>query len=384
MKFPEKLQTLEEELEDEDDSEWAERELNHYTEQEDKWRDRIATLEGNYSAAVQAENRFLGGKQVQRAIQFFREVMIESLPDPYELRDVVPSVTGYLGSGLNRENWERAMVQITKVCVKEVSHPGINFLIKHVGSIFRRLFTLALDDVKCGEEFSSTFKLLPNQVEKHLVSEFDHMLWTLMEYVASQTHCSLEPMYSTVDPNLPTFHPTTLGDHDDDERYELDQSTNTYNRLKTASEKEEESWIKWTQSRLNSFVAGSGERAKEFLRNDSVARATSKKSFLPDERTSMVTNEETDKIIQRSFEYIVALMEFNLVTLNFQLNHYLYEGFKTELSKSFQTKLINDADWEKLVEPDPSVAERLEELKGQIAGLSDSLHEVERMQRKML
>jgi hypothetical protein len=194
MKFPEKLQTLEEELEDEDDSEWAERELNHYTEQEDKWRDRIATLEGNYSAAVQAENRFLGGKQVQRAIQFFREVMIESLPDPYELRDVVPSVTGYLGSGLNRENWERAMVQITKVCVKEVSHPGINFLIKHVGSIFRRLFTLALDDVKCGEEFSSTFKLLPNQVEKHLVSEFDHMLWTLMEYVASQTHCSLEPM----------------------------------------------------------------------------------------------------------------------------------------------------------------------------------------------
>ena len=54
-----------------------------------------------------------------------------------------------------------------------------------------------------------------------------------------------------------------------------------------------------------------------------------------------------------------------------------------ELSKSFQTRLINDADWEKLVEPDPRVAERLDELKDQIKGLSDSLREVERMQRKM-
>lgn len=141
--------------------------------------------------------------------------------------------------------------------------------------------------------------------------------------------------------------------------------------------------MKWTQSRLNSLISGSGERAKEFLRNDNVARATSKKSFLPDERTSMVTDEETDKIIQRSFEYIVALMEFNQFTLNFQINHYLYEGFKTELSKSFQTKLINDANWGKMVEPDPSVKLRLEELKEQIAGLADSLREVERMQRRM-
>lgn len=130
-------------------------------------------------------------------------------------------------------------------------------------------------------------------------------------------------------------------------------------------------------------MSGSGEAAKEFLRNDAVARATSKKSFLPDERTSMVTDEETDKIIQRSFEYIVALMEFNLVTLNFQLNHYLYEGFKTELSKSFQTKLINDANWNELVEPDSNIEKNLEDVKGKIEGLSESLREVELMQRKM-
>lgn len=198
MKFPEMLQTLEDEIDEEEESEWSSRELNHYTEAEDHWRDRIASLEGKYSPAVQAEKGFLGGKQVQRSIQFFKDVMIEALPNPFQLRDKVANVTGYLGGGLNRENWERAMVQITRVCVKDVSHPGINYLIKHVGNIFRRLFVLALDDVKKGEEFSATFKLLPTPVEKHLVCEFDDMLWHLMKNVADKTHCALEPMVCLV------------------------------------------------------------------------------------------------------------------------------------------------------------------------------------------
>ena len=197
MKFPEKLQTLDDEIDEEEESEWSKKELNHYTEAEDQWRDRIANFEGNYPEEVQADNRFLGGKQVQRAIEFFRAVMIDSLPDPFEMIDLVPNVTGYLGGGLQRENWERAMVQFTRVCVKDVSHPGINYLIKHVGTVFRRLFSLALDDVKMGEEFSATFKMLPTAVEKYLVCEFDSMLWGLMENVSSQTHGALEPMVSS-------------------------------------------------------------------------------------------------------------------------------------------------------------------------------------------
>lgn len=141
--------------------------------------------------------------------------------------------------------------------------------------------------------------------------------------------------------------------------------------------------MEMTKSRINYIIAGSAERAKEFLRREHDSRATSKRTFLPDERTSMVTHEETDKIIQRAFEYIVALLEFSLFSLTFNLNHFLYQGFKTELSKSFKTKLINDADWDKLVESDPNVTMRLEELKEQIVGLADSLREVERMQRKM-
>ena len=135
--------------------------------------------------------------------------------------------------------------------------------------------------------------------------------------------------------------------------------------------------------RLAALLSSSGDRAKDFLRNESISRATSKKGFLPDERTSMITDEESPMIIRRSFEYIVALMEFNMYILKFSLNHFLYEGFKMELSKSFNRDLVGEADWEKLVEPDPDVKLRLNELNEQINGLKDSLDEVQRMQRRM-
>ena len=131
------------------------------------------------------------------------------------------------------------------------------------------------------------------------------------------------------------------------------------------------------------MVSASGVAAKRFLKEESASRSTSKKSFLPDERTSMVTSEEKDQILRRAFEYIVALIEFNLVTLKFQLNHYLYMGFREELGKTFRNRLMNEADWAKLVEPDPSLSDQLDVLKGKIVGVVDSLQEVERLQRRM-
>jgi hypothetical protein len=194
IKFPGKLQTLEEEIDDEDTSDWALKDLNHHSEMENNWRDMIADLEGEYPDTVQPNKKYLGGKQVHRAIDFFREVMIRALPDPFELKEIVGNATGFMGGGLQRENWERATVQVVQVCVKQVSHPGINYLIKHIGCIFRRLFSLALDDVKQGEELSATFRLLPTAVEKHFLKEFDDLLWLLMVRVASTTHVALEPM----------------------------------------------------------------------------------------------------------------------------------------------------------------------------------------------
>lgn len=120
------------------------------------------------------------------------------------------------------------------------------------------------------------------------------------------------------------------------------------------------------------------------LRQETESRAEAKKYFLPDERAAMVTDDESEQILQRSFEYLIALMEFNHVTLKFQIRHYLFNGFKTELRKTFKNRLMNEADWATLVEPDQSLALRLSTVKAQIKAVQMSLQEVERLQRRMM
>lgn len=359
IKFPEKLQTLDDEINGEDDSDWSSKELNFHSEKEDSWRDRIANLT-EYPEEIHPEARFLGGKQYQRAVAFFRAVMTEALPDPHELKAVVPNVTGYLSGGLQRENWERAMVEITKVSLKEVSHPGINYLIKHVGYIFRNLFLFALDDIKQGEEFSAQFKLIPSGMEKFLINEFDDMLWDLLKVTSSHIHFSMEPMYSSIDPNLPTLK---FQDTDDEAVKEKETDKGGF-----------------LQGMKNALLSATS--TKDYLKWLNKCQATKKLSFLPDKRSMMITSDETDIILQRSFEYIFGLFEFNLFVYKFQMNHHLYEGFKSSLKIDFMNR-VADANWDELVRSDPSIDIRLNELDLQISGLVDSLQDVIRMQRSL-
>jgi hypothetical protein len=383
-KFTDQLQTLGDEIQSEEDSDWEAREMNFHTDKENSWRDRIARLKGEYPEGLDAGCHFLGGKQVQRAIEFFQVVMLDSLPEPFALKDMVANATGYLGGGLLRENWEHATVQITSVLMKDMSHPGVNYLVKHIGVIFRRLFQLALDDIKAGGEFSSTFRLVPAQVEKYLSFEFDKMLWDLMVNAAEKIHSALEPMYSTIDPSLPTFHGSKIGDEDETakQKYTLNATTNAYEAVRSQKQQTEESFKDWAMKRFNALGSGSGEQAKAFLKDQNRKRSQSKRSFLPDERTSMITAKETEMILKKSFEYIVALMEFNLVNFRFQVNHYLYLGFKTELSKSF-IRRASDANWKELIQADPSVASRILLLEDQIESVTESLQAVQRMQQRI-
>ena len=309
--------------------------------------------------------------------------MIDALPDPFMLRDKVANVTGFLNGGLQHENWERAMVEITRVCLKDVSHPGLNFVVKHVGSIFRRLFSIAVEDVKQGEKFSSEFKQIPTGVENFLLSEFEEMLWELLLHASKEVHSSMEPMYSSIDPNLPTFRCERIVNEDrknlfvkrgDEEFVQVDED---------CKDQYEQSWTTSMKEKMMAlFNSTSNNSAKEFLKDENRRRATTKKSFLPDERAAMITEEETDMILQRSFEYIVGLMEFNLFVFRFQLNYHLYQGFKNSIKEDLMTK-INDADWNDLVRPDPTINGRLSVLEEQRRGLQESLDDVLRMQRNI-
>jgi hypothetical protein len=100
---------LDDEINEEEESDWSAKELNFHSEKEDHWRDRVSKL-AVHPAEISPDAKYLGGKQYQRAQGFFRIVMIDALPDPYQLKDKVANVTGFLSGGLQHENWERAMV----------------------------------------------------------------------------------------------------------------------------------------------------------------------------------------------------------------------------------------------------------------------------------
>jgi hypothetical protein len=153
--------------------------------------------------------------------------------------------------------------------------------------------------------------------------------------------------------------------------------------VKSKREQTEEGWMHSIKSRLVAIVSASGADAKEVLKQESISKARSKTHFLPDERTAMVTDDEIQHILRRAFEYIVALVEFNLVITRFQITHCMFTGFKTELGKTFKNKLMNEANWAELVEPDPTLRDRVEVVKIRIVGVQSSLMEVERLQRKM-
>lgn len=276
--------------------------------------------------------------------------------------------------GLNRENWERVITSITKMTVKTISHPGINFLIKHVGSILRRLFSIALADVKTNGELSGKLSLMPDIVQSHLLRFFDEMLWNLMTAAAEKSHLALEPMYSSLDPTIPTFH--ALNEDDEFDTQDLTQDPQTPCKKESKAYEMAGSIVK----KFKAIFSFDGARAKSMLRQEAIQRFTEKNSFLPDERTSMITQKECEFVIGRAYQYIIALVELNNVMLRFQMNHYLYEGFKESLSTFSREALLKD--WENVVEPNEEISKQIKSLEGKINGLTESLDEVKRIQSK--
>jgi hypothetical protein len=130
--------------------------------------------------------------------------------------------------------------------------------------------------------------------------------------------------------------------------------------------------------RLKALTCGSWKDAKKFLKQDNEERIMRKNPFLPEGRSSMINGEETKIILQRTSEYMFALLEFNLIMFRFQINHYMFIGFKEELGKSFRNK-ATEANWEELVQQDPTIKKRLSELDDRINALNKSLGDVNRM-----
>eukprot|EP00985_Skeletonema_marinoi_P003955 scaffold1734_cov76-Skeletonema_marinoi.AAC.2 len=163
VKFPESLMDLDDELDREDESEWADRTLGSAAsvEDEEKWRELIHTLierEEGLPDYVYAEKKFIGGKQFQRAKELMKAAMLVALKDINQLPET-----------------------------------------KHL------------------------FDICPG-MESFVSLKFDDMVWALMESAAANTHLAIEPYYSCLDPNLPNFRPPEHDTDEDDEEVDLNES----------------------------------------------------------------------------------------------------------------------------------------------------------------
>lgn len=276
------------------------------------------------------------------------------------MKDYVASGAGYLQGGLQRENWERATLSVVKTTSKTALHPGINFFIKHAGSIFRNLFQVALKDISEQPETKHLFDICPG-VENFVTNKFDDMVWTLLETAAASAHLAIEPYYSCLDPNLPNFRPPECSDEDED-----------------MTEVTTESFVRRLAS-IFKMKLDDGS-TKEFLRDRGRERAAEKRRFLAEKRASMINEEETDEIIKSAFQYLLSLHEFIEVILNFQMNHFLYNAFKERL-ESF-SRVVSDSDWSEMLPQDDSLDVMIKELDGKIDGLKSSLDYVNKMQMK--
>mmetsp|Transcript_3279 Transcript_3279/g.8360 ORF Transcript_3279/g.8360 Transcript_3279/m.8360 type:complete len:817 (-) Transcript_3279:296-2746(-) len=381
-KNPEYLIDLDEELQLEEDSEWSDMKLGSSatTDEEDEWRNVIQRMfdEDTMPAHVGSDKTYLGGKQFQRAQNLLMSAMAEAFPDITAMKEYVASGAGYLQGGLQRENWERATLSIVKMTSSVTISPGINFFIKHAGSIFRRLFQVALMDTKRrSNENAMVLDICPG-LEQRVVDEFDGMLWMLMENAARNTHVSLEPMFSILNPCLPGFVPI---DEEEEEEDHYTLSGGSYVKTPSKSEIREEKMSNGVFSKLASFIQNLSideRQAKQLLRDRGRELAVQKKTFLPENRTSMINDDETDKIILSAFQYVVALQELIQTNLNFLISHYVYQEFKKRIAIFPRT--ASNQDWSHFIPSDTELDGTIAELKNKITVIKASLGKIQKMQ----
>jgi len=102
-------------------------------------------------------------------------------------------------------------------------------------------------------------------LENILSGHFDDMLWMLMQNAAEKTHVSMEPWYSTLDPNLPGFHPLEDDKDDDRELYVRNvhgQYVQTLKKSELREQKLKEATGGWLSRMMPSFLASTVDEKK--------------------------------------------------------------------------------------------------------------------------
>jgi hypothetical protein len=136
LKFPDKLQNVYDESDEKEDSDWKDRELNHYTRVR---RDvaRSGCRPRGLSRRHPAPENFSGASSTNVLSASLMRFWSRRSLTRYERREYAPTGAASLNGRLQREDHEHTMTQVTKACLKKITHHGVNNLVKHAGCILR-------------------------------------------------------------------------------------------------------------------------------------------------------------------------------------------------------------------------------------------------------
>ena len=189
--------------------------------------------------------------------------------------------------------------------------------------------------------------------------------------------CHFEPWFSCLKTTLPGFQPIEDSSEEDLFRQSSDGSyVKTPSKQELRKEQMQESLL---NTCINWMTSLRGNDAKEMLRKREKERAQAKTAFLPESRTAMITDDETDKILLSAWQYMFALNEQIQTFLDFQINCYLYNAFKDKIG-TFSQEFTSDSSWESMIPNDASLEPTIKELKDKISCLQESLSDVQAMQ----
>lgn len=126
-----------------------------------------------------------------------------------------------------------------------------------------------------------------------------------------------------------------------------------------------------SKARLEAFRANNASEAKEYLCKSLREKANHPKYLVQADRYDVIQPFESEMILKRTFQYIVALIDMVLVTIKFHMNHHFVVNFKRNFREEFSgTKVLYAFDWNSYSKED-------ENLKAELKRVEETMAEVE-------
>ena len=203
-------------------------------------------------------------------------------------------------------------------------------------------------------EYGDSLALLPDSAKEYLRQGFDDMLWKLMEEAASRMHTAIGPML------------------------ECDVTRVIQTQDNLSDEEMERRKTEYSESVLELHAGLNSDQAKGHLLGSLSNDLTRETSYLPSQRTKMITDKEAQCVEKRLFLHLHALALEKADYIQTHINAHFCAEFKDHVKACIIDRaFVASGKLDEIFVPrDPSLVNRIEQLDREVAGLKEKLDKV--------